>query len=152
ILMAVRLEGSDPLARKAIEVSREEYEVGLGRFSPDGAFMSYGSNESNNRVEMFLRPFDVATGTMAEQPKIQVTKDGFNGGNVWRADGKELFYMHVEPGSDEIQMMAVPITTKPDLKAGSPEKLFTIKDAGAGNTKFVSPDGQNFIFSILQPK
>jgi Tol biopolymer transport system component len=152
IIMAVRLEGADPLARKAIEVSREEFEVGFGRFSPDGAFMSYGSNESNDRLEIFLRPFDLAAGTMPEQPKIQVTKEGVNGGNLWRADGKELFYAHVEPGSDEIQMMAVEITTKPELRAGSPKELFRIKDAGGGNTRFISPDGQNFIFAVLQPR
>ena len=43
ILMAAPLTGSDPLARKAVEMSREEYEVDFARASPDGRYLSYGS-------------------------------------------------------------------------------------------------------------
>jgi Tol biopolymer transport system component len=151
ILLAARLEG-DPLSRQAIEMSREEYEVGFGRLSPDGRYISYGSTEYKNRPEMFLRPFDPATAALAEQGKVQLTQDGkISGGNVWRNDGKEIFFLYSEPGSDEVQVMSVDVTTAPVLQAGAPKLLFTVREAAGGNTKFVSPDGQRFIFTIRQP-
>ena len=126
--------------------------MGFGRVSPDGTLMSYGSTEVGNRAELFIRPFDPKTATMPETGKVQVTKDGVNGGNFWRADGRELFFVHAEPGSDEFDLMVADIVAKPELRAGAPKKLFSLKDAAAGNTRFVSPDGQNFVFTVRQPK
>src|SRR5207247_4814534 len=42
VVNMVALTGSDPLARKAIEFSREEFDTMQGRFSPDGRFVAYG--------------------------------------------------------------------------------------------------------------
>jgi Tol biopolymer transport system component len=151
ILLAARLTGSDPLARPAIELSREEFEVGFGRISPDGRFMSYGSTESKNRIELFLRPFDPVTAKLGEQGKVQVTHDGVNGGNIWRADGKEIFFLHTDLGSEEIQVMGVEVTTGPTIQVGTPKLLFKLREAAGGNTRFISPDGQRFVFAIRQP-
>lgn len=151
ILMAAPLTGSDPLARKAVEMSREEYEVGFGRVSPDGRYLSYGSNEVNDRLEIFLRPFNAASAMLGEEGKVQVTKDGPGGGNIWRNDGKELFYVRSDPGSDEIEVKSVELTQAPALRAGEPKLLFKLREAGGGNTKFISPDGQRFVFAIRQP-
>src|SRR5215471_1600293 len=108
ILMAAPRSGSDPLARKAVEMSREEYEVGFARPSPDGRYLSYGSTEVNDRIEVFIRPCYMAKAVLAEGGtgggKVQATKDGPGGGNIWRNDGKELFYARAEPGSNEFEL------------------------------------------------
>jgi Tol biopolymer transport system component len=151
ILMAAPLTGSDPLARKAVEMSREEYEVGFARVSPDGRYVSYGSNEVNDRIEIFIRPFNAASAALAEAGKVQATKDGPGGGNIWRNDGKEIFYVRAEPGSDEIEMKSIEVTLAPVVQVRDPKVLFKLKDVGGGNTKFISPDGQRFVFAIRQP-
>ena len=150
ILMAAPLTGSDPLARKAVEMSREEYEVGFGRVSPDGRYISYGSTESNNRIEIFIRPFDLAKAALIDQGKVQATKDGPGGGNIWRNDGKEVFYARSEPGSEEFEIKAVEITPGPAVQVSEPKVLFKLRDVAGGNTRFVSPDGQRFVFAIRQ--
>ena len=151
ILMAAPLTDSDPLARKAVEVSREEYEVGFARVSPDGRYVSYGSNEVDNRLEIFIRPFHAASATLAGEGKVQATRDGPGGGNIWRNDGKEVFYVRAEPGSEEIEVKSVEVTQEPAVRAGEPKLLFKLRDAAGGNTKFISPDGQRFVFAIRQP-
>src|SRR6185295_16813107 len=150
ILMAARLEGADPIARKAIEMSREEYEVGFARVSPDGRYVSYGSNEVAERLEIFIRPFNAATAALAEG-KVQATKDGPGGGNIWRNDGKEVFYLRSEPGSEEVEVKSVEIAPGPSLQVSEPKLLFKLEEAAGGSTKFISPDGQRFVFAIRQP-
>ena len=71
VVLTVALTGSDPLARKAIEFSREEFNVGNGRFSPDGRFLAYVSNEADpdpvlGRSDVYVRSFDASTGTAGE--------------------------------------------------------------------------------------
>jgi serine/threonine protein kinase/Tol biopolymer transport system component len=59
------------------------------RFSPDGRWIAYSSDESG-RYEVYARPF---TGEPASaKGKIQLSNAGGDF-PVWRADGRELFYM-----------------------------------------------------------
>jgi eukaryotic-like serine/threonine-protein kinase len=65
---------------------------GLPRFSPDGKWIAYTSNESG-RAEVYVRPF---SGAPAEPSgKLQVSN---NGGEyaVWGPSGREIFYMSVD--------------------------------------------------------
>jgi Tol biopolymer transport system component len=151
ILMAAALTGPDPLARKAVELSREEFEVGFVRVSPDGRYVSYGSTEVNDRMEMFIRPLKAGTAALADEGKVQATKDGPGGGNVWRGDGREVFYVRSEPGSDELEMKSVEVTPGDTVRVGEPKVLFKLREAGGANTKFISPDGQQFVFAVRQP-
>ena len=48
-------------------------------------------------------------------------------------------------------MKSVEIAPGPSLQVSAPKLLFKLKDAGAGSTKFISPDGQQFVFAIRQP-
>ena len=60
-LLVVPLEPpvADPLKRKAIEWLEEEYDMILGRFSPDSRFLAYMSNEAKFDVmQVYVRPFD----------------------------------------------------------------------------------------------
>jgi Tol biopolymer transport system component len=61
---------------------------GAARFSPDGKWIAYTSNETG-RYEVFVRPF---AGAPATEGSIQIS-DGGGDYPVWRPDGHELYYM-----------------------------------------------------------
>ena len=81
------------------------YEV-APRFSPDGRWVAYLSDESG-RPEVYVQPYPGPGG------KSQISTDGGTE-PVWNPNGRELFY---RSGN---KMMAVTITTKPDFAAGRP--------------------------------
>jgi Tol biopolymer transport system component len=154
VVFVVSLAGSDPLERKAIEFSREEYDVFQGRFSPDARFVSYLSNESNNRNEVFLRPFDASTGTAATEQKWQVTKEGADGMVTWRTDSKEMLYLKGDRATGDAMVMAVDLSTTPSFEAGTPKMLFRLPQSlqPNGGQRNVSRDGERFVFVVTAPK
>jgi dipeptidyl aminopeptidase/acylaminoacyl peptidase len=64
----------------------------LGRFSPDGKWISYGSDESG-RPEVYIRPFSGAPA--GPTGKIRVSDNGGEGG-VWGSSGQEIFYLSTD--------------------------------------------------------
>ncbi len=100
------------------------------RFSPDGRWVAYTSNESGHD-EIYVRPF--------LEPAASTSKDGSSGGQwqvstaggiypLWRSDGKELYYL-----APEGQMMAVPITVAGTaLAPAAPVVLFLPRIYGGG--------------------
>ena len=93
---------------------RDEFSYWLGVISPDGHWLAYESNESGNKVEIFLRPFPEVTG---RREKVSL-----DGGRypVWGAkDTGELYYMALDGG-----MMAASVTLSPSLNLGRVTKLF----------------------------
>ena len=108
----------------------------LARFSPDGRYVAYHSDESG-RFEVYVRPFPPAPG------KWQVSTGGGDQAS-WSADGKELFYVE---GST---LMVVPVSTAPSFAPEQPQRLFESPDvvhvAGAQLAAYdVFPDGQRFV-------
>jgi Tol biopolymer transport system component len=102
-------------------------------FSPDGRWVAYMSNESG-QPQVYLRPFPAGTG------KLQVSKSG-GSQPVWRADGKELFFLAVDG-----TLMAAPVATI-SFELGTPQSLFR---SGASPTSkmrtyAVSRDGKRFL-------
>src|SRR5262249_31132335 len=97
-----------------------------GRFSPDGRWLAYVSDESG-RDEIYLEAFP------GHENKSQVSKDG--GTNPrWRRDGRELFYM--APAG---QLMSVGVTVIASLQLGIPRVLF----GGLSRDAYeVTPDGR----------
>ena len=61
---------------------------GATRFSPDGKWVAYSSNETG-QFEVFVRPF--VNGVTARE-KIQLSESGGDF-PVWRPDGQELYFM-----------------------------------------------------------
>jgi eukaryotic-like serine/threonine-protein kinase len=110
------------------------YEGGA-RLSPDGKWLTYVSNESGQN-EVYLRPFPSLDrrSTISTQGGTQP---------VWSSNGKEIFYRNGN------KMMAVEVTTTPDVKLSTPRVLFEQRYAyGAGITMAnydVTRDGQRFI-------
>lgn len=106
--------------------------------SPNGRFLAYRSNESG-RFEIYVRDLGENGG------KWQVSNDGaFT--PMWRADGKELFYVNIA-----WDFMAVPVSIEGDhFEAGIPDKLFNHRYAIGGiiQRRFdISPDGQRFLLN-----
>jgi eukaryotic-like serine/threonine-protein kinase len=132
--------------RKAILIERSEFNEGAPRFSPDGRWIAYSSNESG-KDQIYVRPFDasVATGPSSARGtagtgKWMVSKDG--GLNpIWRRDGKELFYLSSVGGT----AMAVDVNTSGVFQAGVPKLLFKVPPG----VLFwdVSADGKRFLMA-----
>jgi Tol biopolymer transport system component len=108
-----------------------------GRFSPDGKWVAYSSNESG-RWEIYVTSFPQAQG------KWQVSNTGGDQPR-WRSDGKELFYL-----STDSKIMSVPVKTGSNFDAGTPTVLFQAnpREMFATSELFsydVSNDGQKFL-------
>ena len=80
------------------------------RFSPDGRWISYVSDESG-QYEVYVRPYPGPGG------KWQVSTQG-GGEHIWSRDGKELFYRNGK------KWMVVAVNLKPEFKAETPQLLF----------------------------
>jgi serine/threonine protein kinase len=109
------------------------------RFSPDGKWVAYASNESG-RWEIYVTSFPEAHG------KWQVSNAGGDQPR-WRSDGKELFYL-----SPDSKIMAVPVKTGANFDAGAPLALFPAnpREMFATSELFsydVSQDGQKFLIN-----
>ena len=106
-----------------------------GKFSPDGRWLAYTSDE-NGSVDVFITSFP------DRRSKWQVSAEGAVM-PMWRRDGKELFF-YTERGA----LMAVPITAAgDDLEIGVARSLFEIplKRSGGGTPYDVSADGQRIL-------
>ena len=100
-----------------------------GRFSPDGRFVAYTSDESG-RYEVVVAPLSSGPGTTVS----------IEGGRSprWSTDGRELFFIALDG-----ELMAAPIRTTPDLLAGRPVRLFTTRTTdGPWGDYAVTPDGR----------
>lgn len=151
IVLSIPLTGRPPLEREAVDFARSEFEAGAGRFSPDGRFVAFGSNETG-RFEVFVRPFDPGTGEAPGEEKWQVSNEpGVMGGIFWRRDGRELFYLANDSATNQVKVMAVDVTTSPAFKASAPRVLFRVQGPLPGNPpqwKYITPDGQRFVLAM----
>ena len=124
--------------RKAQPFLRTRFDEEVPRFSPDGRWLAYVSNESG-RNEIYVQPYPGPGG------KWQISTEG-GAEPVWNRNGRELFYRTGD------KMMAVEITTQPGFSAGKPRMLFEgrYRPTPATSPNYdVSPDGQRFL--MLKP-
>jgi WD40-like Beta Propeller Repeat len=97
------------------------------RFSPDSRWVAYQSNESGS-YEIYVRPFPGPGG------QWQVSTSG-GSQPVWRADGKELFYV-----APDGRLMAAPIAAKDAaIQPGIPVALFQTRLWGGGGNVATGP-------------
>jgi Tol biopolymer transport system component len=106
------------------------------RFSPDGRWIAYQSEESG-RYEVYVQPFPGPGG------KWQIST---NGGTmpVWAQNGRELFYM------SSGNFMSVGVNTQPTFSASTPRIVADYPPFLMGRLSNgvydISPDGQRFLF------
>jgi len=120
--------------RKAQQFLRTSFNDGAARFSPDGHWLAYVSDESG-RFEIYVHPYSGPGG------KSQISTEGGTE-PVWNPNGRELFYRSGE------KMMAVEIATQPGLALGKPRMLFEgqyMPTQGTSPNYDVSIDGQRFL-------
>ena len=152
VLLVVPLTGTDPLARKAIEFSRGEFDETVGRFSPDGKFIAYRSDEANPlKGEVYVRPFDAATGKPGDG-KWQVSKDGVNAMIHWRTDGKEIFFRGLNIDTNDLVVMTADVSAGAQgFQSSAPKVLFKLPGPLNGNLNNIRRDGQRFVFAVNVP-
>jgi serine/threonine protein kinase/Tol biopolymer transport system component len=124
--------------RKPIPLVKTQFNERGVRFSSNGKFFAYTSDESG-KDEAYVRPFDPQTGT-SPGGQWMISK----GGGVsphWRGDGKEMFYM-----TPQGAIMSVDIDMKSGFAPGVPKQLFKLP----GEIRFwdVTRDGQKFLIPV----
>jgi eukaryotic-like serine/threonine-protein kinase len=106
------------------------------RFSPDGKWLAYQSNESGP-YEVYVEPFP-RTGARTR------VSDGGGQRPVWSPDGREIFY------DRDAVLYAAPVRTAPSLEIGKPVAL-PIKGfvQGTGRRLWdLTPDGKRFLIML----
>jgi Tol biopolymer transport system component len=127
---------------KPIPVSGGNFMEGSPKFSPDGAWLVFCTNESK-RAEVYVQPFP------GPGPKIQISSDGGTD-PIWSRDGREIFYRNGD------KMMTVDVASKPAFRAGRPRELWSghyshgmsssCGPPGTSSSNYdVSPDGKRFL-------
>jgi Tol biopolymer transport system component len=111
-----------------------------GRFSPDGHWIAYSSNESGKN-EISVRPFDAATGS-AGNPVIVTSGGGRT--PLWSGDGKELFYISPDGTVTALEIKAGATfrvgAAKPLFKAPSAPLFWDVAPNSSGDgTRFLMP-------------
>ncbi|MEQ1758407.1 MAG: protein kinase [Vicinamibacterales bacterium] len=114
-----------------------------GKFSPDGRWVAYTSNESGRR-EVYVRPF-ASDGPSAAVGQWQISNAGGENPS-WAPDGRELYFLN--PARE---MMAAPIAGLGDaLEHGQPTMLFRAPLSGVNNSFKVSVDGRFLFLTTLE--
>lgn len=111
------------------------FNEGAARFSPDGQWLAYVSNESG-RYEVYVRPLRGAD-------RRQISEQGGTE-PVWSRDGTELFFRSGD------RMMVTRVRVQPTFRHDRPKQLFEERYASARRGRLhanydVSPDGQRFL-------
>ncbi|MEE8218631.1 MAG: hypothetical protein V3S03_06660, partial [Vicinamibacteria bacterium] len=104
------------------------------RFSPDGRWVAYQSNESG-RFEIYVQAFPGPGG------KWQISTAGGQEPQ-WGPDGTELFYL-----SPDRNLVRVEVQTGERFEAGIPEAMFpvSLRSLTTNNRYLVAPDGERFL-------
>jgi Tol biopolymer transport system component len=128
-VLAMPLTGT---ARQPVEVASSMFQEADSRFSPDGQWVAYTSDETGI-IRVFVRPFP------GPGPNRRVS----SGAGIvprWRRDGQELFYV-----DDGGQLVAVPVIRRgTSLDFGTPRVLFKLPE-GLDGIFEPAPDGQRFL-------
>jgi eukaryotic-like serine/threonine-protein kinase len=125
-----------PADRKPTPLVDSQFSSITGRFSPNGRWIVYSSNESG-KSEVSVRPFDTATG-VAGSPVVVTSGGGRT--PLWRGDGKEIFYI-----TPDGTATAMEVNAGAAFQAGAPQPLFKVPagvlfwDAAPDGTRFLMP-------------
>ena len=115
------------------------------RFSPDGRWMAYESNESG-RAEVYVEPYP-RTGQ-----RFQISKN-MGSRPVWSPEGTRLYFDNNTGAA--VRMMAVDIRVQPQFTAADPVPLPVtgfVQPGGTIRRQFdIAPDGKQFLMMIEAP-
>ncbi|MCK5379787.1 MAG: PD40 domain-containing protein [Acidobacteria bacterium] len=120
-----------------------EARYGRAKFSPDGRWIAYVSNE-DGRAEVYLR--EVAPGQTAGGRKHKVSRNG-GWDPIWSPSGQEIYYRSFGGGS----ILSAAIRTDPVLELGEESLVLEglqLPTAGwsfAPRSFDIAPDGSRFL-------
>jgi Tol biopolymer transport system component len=111
-----------------------------GRFSPDGHWVAYSSNESG-RSEVYVRPFKLPGAAASPVgAKTQLSRDG-GSSPAWNENGQEVIFRSPSAGAPT----AVDVTpTATPFHVGIPKQLFSTPNVPWA----VTADGKRFLVSM----
>jgi len=117
--------------RKPVPFAQTGFDEAEPRFSPDGRWIAYTSDESGD-TEIYVA---------LRQGSSQRTRVSTGGGHTprWRRDGRELFYLTTDD-----RLMAVPLRLGAMVEAGAPVQLFRFEsgvfdyDVSASGGRFIA--------------
>jgi Tol biopolymer transport system component len=120
--------------RKSIPFLQTRFGEFTPRFSPDGKWIVYFSDESGKN-QVYVQPFPGGGG------KWQVSSDGGTRA-MWSAKGDQIYFYSANT------LMTVKVKTSPTFEAGLPEPLFDVR-AKSGPDFLYAPaaDGKRFIIN-----
>jgi serine/threonine-protein kinase len=126
----------DRHARPLLATDADEFGA---RFSPDGRWLAYVSDETG-RDEVFIRPSDVNGG------RRRLSSDG-GIGPMWAPNGREIYFLR----GDQLAVVALDAQRNP---VGRDRILFSMPrfedlQFDPGYSDFaIMPDGDHFVFSL----
>jgi Tol biopolymer transport system component len=128
-----------PADTNNVEIIASKFAEYGARFSPDGQYVAYTSEESG-KPEIYVKRSDGTGG------KWQVSTNG-GAQAIWNRNGKELVYL-----TPDENFMAVSVNTKGTFESGTPVKLFRqrLGNLGEGANWDISSDGQKFLLITPQ--
>jgi dipeptidyl aminopeptidase/acylaminoacyl peptidase len=128
--------------RRVVPFLHTQHSESQAKFSPDGHWVAYTSNESG-RNEVYISSFTPPglPGAPAGA-RAKVSRDGGNS-PVWRNDGGELIFRSAYGGP----MAAGIVLTSVSVEVGNPEPLF----ATPAVTWDMTRDGKRFLVSMPAP-
>jgi len=110
------------------------YQIRMFRFSPDGRWVAYASNDGG--------PFEIS---VASYPSFTENRKVSSGGGsmpFWRKDGREILFV-----APDRTLMSAEIKTGTRLEPGTPKPLFKLPPSGptAFLSVAVTGDGKRFL-------
>jgi hypothetical protein len=136
-ILPVTPEGRPSPNAKPWSFVREPFNQQGGRFSPDGHWVVYLSDESG-QLEVYVRSFP------GPRVKLHVSTAG-GAYSQWGSGGREVFYL----SHDEKLMVVTLAAAGSSLNVSLPHELFPLPLGGVTglNPFAVTPDGQRFLVS-----
>lgn len=126
--------------RKPVSFASTEFGEQNARFSPDGHWVAYASDESG-RDEVYVRSFSMnSAGTAVEAGGRWLISNSGGAEPRWRGDGRELYYHNIYDG----RLTAVEIVTAPVFRAGTPRPLGLVFPIDRGTPWDPAADGKRF--------
>jgi eukaryotic-like serine/threonine-protein kinase len=135
--------GGSAADRKPVAMEHSKFVESYGKFSPDGRWIAYTSDESGKSqiyVQPFNAPASLGSSSAGRTPITGKWMISNEGGTtpLWERDGKELFYLSLDG-----EAMAVDVNTSGIFQAGVPKPLF--KTPPGVLFWDISPDGKRFL-------
>ena len=126
--------------RRPLPYLRTDAQELNARFSPDGRFVAYTSDESGS-MEVYVRPFNPASpeASGTGSGKVRASPNGANSAGRWAPDGKSLAYF-----TSDCRRWSVDVTATPRLRVSTPRLL---GEFPRGNL-VTTPDGLRLLVGV----